>query len=140
MNKAEILAMKPGPELDGLVHVQVMGGKCWHLKRRPVNPDTIRHSNAAKEICEGCGWRTYTSDFRYAEAKTRYSRDIWAAREVVYQCFRSVADWNRFFDALEEVIRAEGAPVTTSTVIQFALNPLAICQAALISKLEGGAT
>jgi len=138
MNKTEIMAMEAGREIDALVHVHVMGLKCYHLNRRPVNPRTIRHANGAKDICEDCGWRTYVSDFR--RAQPHYSRDVMASRSVINKlAYTEGGAWASFLRVFDDLLRNTGLGDTglaTAAIILSTMNPLFVCQAALVSKLK----
>jgi len=134
MNEAEIMVLTAGPEIDALVHVNIMGGKCYHLNRKPVNPHTIRQANGAKDVCLDCGWRTYTSDFR--RAQKGYSRSVFGAKEVIERLAETTA-WRCFVDTFDELAGPARADRGDAFILK-TLDPLFVCQAALISKLKRG--
>lgn len=130
MTRDKILAMEAGPELDALVHTRVLGNKCYHLHRRPVNPDTIRHANGAKDVCEDCGLRTYVNDFHHAQKG--YSRNIMSAKLVVEHLKMYPNDkFPAFVEAFEGMLPVQG----TAAVIVAATNPHFIARAAVIASL-----
>lgn len=141
MEISEVEAMPAGPELDALVHTLVMGQKCYHLHRRPVNPNTIRHANAAKEICDDCGLRTYTVDFM--RAQKQYSRNIDRAVDMVQRIAfgGTKEDWISFIAAFESQVCSRmptsGVPdaIPTSDIILAAIEPAVLARAAVMSKI-----
>jgi hypothetical protein len=129
VTRDEVLAMQGSPELDALIHTRVMGYKCYHLHRRPVNPHTIRHANAAKDICDDCGARMYVSDFQRSQKS--YSRNITAAKTVIEKLKMYPEKWAAFVEAFEGMLPVQG----TAAAIVAAMNPEFVAKAALISTL-----
>ena len=116
MTREEILAMKADGlklELSNAVATRIMG---WH-----------RHSTSGNWIDDDGNARAH-----WRWSPERYIQNAWQVVEMMRN--NSLASWLNFGDALEEVIKTEGAPVTTQTLISFSLNPEAICKAALLAK------
>lgn len=134
MTKEEILAMKPGRELSGLVIVEVMGRRCAHVNLAPLNPNSVQHANGAKSRCLACGYKDYNSFFRRDFLYCSISiSDAWEVVEKMRMELFSTR--SRFLNALQEQTRGETWSLAWPDVF-WSITPETICKAALLAKLE----
>ncbi len=134
MTKEEILAMKPGPELDTLVAEQVMG----HPMPDFIPEDALDLYLVGTPIhCDN-----WTCVCRYDEGDTPkwvpdpYSTDISAAWSVVEKMKLKFYDFQGFcYNLITELFGTNISDCTFNTIemVLRGLTPEAICKAALIA-------
>ncbi len=137
MTREEILAMRPGRELDAVVAEKVMGWK-WISPETPGNPLLVSPPDDKRQL-----WSGIWDERGIPHYLPFYSIDISAAWEV----FLVTRGWlfsgrRKFMDALQTVISHERAPAHSGLIAWIAwpdvlwfLEPHHICKASLLAVM-----
>lgn len=148
MVKEEILAMS-GRKLDIQVEEQIMGG-CGHILHRYAKDkrrEHLEHPDYPTYRCRKC-----KKEFRGLIAREdaiicrKYSTDILAANDVLeklkerWDCIELIWDVGAWDICLENYTTGKEFCLGKEAGETYEKLPVAICKAALLSKLEEGVT